>query len=351
MGGTERRSAEGRYTIGQLAKLSGVPVKTIRFYSDSGVLPPAGRTAARYRLYDDDARARLELVRSLREIGLGLDTVRAVVERQLTPDEAARVQLDAVEAQLRALRRVRGVLRAALDHGDASAGYLDRLHRLARLTATERAALINDFLDRVGAGTPPEGIDAAEELRRMAVPDLPDDPTVEQLDAWLELATIATDPDFRRRLRASMEDFWASVPDGFDQRRWHDAMRALTTEAMESVLAGMAPDDPGAARFVAAFAAAAAEAFRRPDTAAFRAELLAGYEAGADPRAGRYWELVAIINGWDSPAPGIATTMWLLDALRHAVRRAPADASAEAAAEAGAEATAGSRRPAAPPGA
>jgi DNA-binding transcriptional MerR regulator len=326
MGGTE-----GRYTIGQLAELTGVPVKTIRFYSDSGVLPPAGRTAARYRLYDDDARARLELVRSLREIGLGLDTVRAVVERQLTPAEAARVQLDAVEAQLRALRRVRSVLRAALDRGDASAGYLDRLHRLARLTAAERAALINDFLDRVSAGTPREGLDAAAELRRMAVPDLPDDPTVEQLDAWLELATIATDPDFQRRLRAGMEGFWASVPDGFDLERWHAAMRRLTAEATASVLAGMAPDDPGAARFVDAFAAVAAESFHRPDTPAFRAELLASYEAGADPRAGRYWQLVATINGWDSPAPGIATSLWLLDALRHAVRRAPCARSERAA--------------------
>jgi hypothetical protein len=156
----------------------------------------------------------------------------------------------------------------------------------------------------------------------MAVPELPEDPSIEQLDAWLELATIATDRDFQQRLRAGMLSFWTDVPDGFDWSGWHGAMRALTAEATAAVVAGTAPDDPRAARFVDAFAAAAADALGRADDPAFRAELLAGYEAGADPRAGRYWELVAVINGWDSPAPGIATTLWLLDALRLAVDRA-----------------------------
>lgn len=321
------RAGERRYTIGQLARLTGVPVKTIRFYSDSGVLVPAGRTAARYRLYDEAARARLELVRSLRELGLDLETIRAVVERQLAPADAARVQLEAVEAQLRALKRVRSVLRAALDRGDASATYLDRLHRLARLTAAERAALINDFLDRVSHGVPAHGVEASMELRRMAVPHLPDDPTIEQLDAWLELATIATDPTFQERLRTGMTSFWASLPDDFDFDRWHQATQELTGRAVEAVRAGTAPDSPEAARFVDTFVGMAAEAAGRRDTPEFRAELLDGYEQGADPRAGRYWELVAIINGWEAPTPGIAATLWLLDALRHAVHgRGPAPA-------------------------
>jgi hypothetical protein len=37
--------------IGELATRTGLPVRTIRFYSDSGVVPPAGRTDAGYRLY------------------------------------------------------------------------------------------------------------------------------------------------------------------------------------------------------------------------------------------------------------------------------------------------------------
>ena len=60
------------YSIGELARLTGSSVKTIRFYSDAGLVQPADRTPAGYRRYDDDALARLHLVRTLRDLGLGL---------------------------------------------------------------------------------------------------------------------------------------------------------------------------------------------------------------------------------------------------------------------------------------
>jgi hypothetical protein len=43
-------------SIGALARAMGVPVKTIRHYSDAGVLPPTARSRGRYQLYRD-ARA------------------------------------------------------------------------------------------------------------------------------------------------------------------------------------------------------------------------------------------------------------------------------------------------------
>ena len=46
-------------TIGQLARRSGVPVRTIRFWSDEGILPETDRSAAGYRRYGPDAVARL----------------------------------------------------------------------------------------------------------------------------------------------------------------------------------------------------------------------------------------------------------------------------------------------------
>ncbi|MFD0851997.1 MerR family DNA-binding transcriptional regulator, partial [Actinomadura adrarensis] len=45
------------YTIGELARRTGLPVRTIRFYSDAGVVPPTDRNHAGYRLYDLDAVA------------------------------------------------------------------------------------------------------------------------------------------------------------------------------------------------------------------------------------------------------------------------------------------------------
>lgn len=48
----------------RLARRTGVPVRTIRFWSDTGVIAPTGRSDGGYRLYDAAAVARLDLVRT-----------------------------------------------------------------------------------------------------------------------------------------------------------------------------------------------------------------------------------------------------------------------------------------------
>ncbi len=77
------------FTIGQLAARTGVPARTIRFWSDAGLVPPAARSGSGYRLYDAAAVARLDLVQTLRKLGLGLDVVQAVLSRACTVAEVA----------------------------------------------------------------------------------------------------------------------------------------------------------------------------------------------------------------------------------------------------------------------
>ncbi len=59
-------------TIGQLAKTSGVGPRTIRYYEQVGVLPPAKRTPAGYRQYEQGTVERLLFVRRARALGLPL---------------------------------------------------------------------------------------------------------------------------------------------------------------------------------------------------------------------------------------------------------------------------------------
>ncbi|MFI6735127.1 MerR family transcriptional regulator [Nonomuraea sp. NPDC050451] len=75
-------NATDLYTIGQLAQRTGLHPRTIRFWSDSGIVPPARRSDGGYRLYDAEAVARLDLVRTLRELGLGLDAVQQILEKR-----------------------------------------------------------------------------------------------------------------------------------------------------------------------------------------------------------------------------------------------------------------------------
>jgi DNA-binding transcriptional MerR regulator len=59
-------NGDALYAIGDLARRTGLTVKTIRFYSDAGIVPPTDRSPAGYRLYDIDALTRLDFVRTLR---------------------------------------------------------------------------------------------------------------------------------------------------------------------------------------------------------------------------------------------------------------------------------------------
>ena len=66
--------------IGQVATYSGVPVKTIRFYCDQGLIRPATRSDGGYRLFDDSIYAELSLIRTLRAMDVPLSELRRILE-------------------------------------------------------------------------------------------------------------------------------------------------------------------------------------------------------------------------------------------------------------------------------
>lgn len=114
--------------IGALAAATGTTTKTLRFYGDSGLLPPARRAPNGYRDYDDDAVDRLDFIRRGRAAGLTLKQVREVIAiRDTGTAPCARVQdlldarladLDRQIADLIALRGSVAQLRADANHAD-----------------------------------------------------------------------------------------------------------------------------------------------------------------------------------------------------------------------------------------
>jgi DNA-binding transcriptional MerR regulator len=71
---------ETGYTIDELAALTGVPSRTIRFYQASGALPPPVRRG-RQAFYDESHVERLKLVAELQDRGLNLKAIRDLVGR------------------------------------------------------------------------------------------------------------------------------------------------------------------------------------------------------------------------------------------------------------------------------
>jgi MerR family copper efflux transcriptional regulator len=66
--------------IGEVAKRTGLSVKTIRFYCDEGLLRPIGRSEGGYRLFNEDSLAELDIIRALRALDVPLDELTRILE-------------------------------------------------------------------------------------------------------------------------------------------------------------------------------------------------------------------------------------------------------------------------------
>ncbi|MEU4640374.1 MerR family transcriptional regulator [Micromonospora sp. NPDC023814] len=292
------------FTIGQLARRTGLSVRTIRFWSDLDLLPPTGRSPGGYRLYDAAAVARLELLRSLRELGIGLDDVRRIVDRQSTVRDVAQAHVRALDAEIRTLRLRRAVLRSVTRRGSTTEE-LRIMNDLARLSARERQRIIDDFVAEVFDGVDVDlGAGLAQAMRALPA-DLPDEPTDEEVDAWLELAELVADPDFRRRVRemavAGSADATAPPPEPMPS----------VEPARAALAAGIDPASPEARAVLDEMV----DPTLTPDQ---RRAMADGIAAFTDRRVERYWQLIGVLNRREPFPPAVPAVEWLVAALRAA---------------------------------
>ncbi|HEX4287722.1 MAG TPA: MerR family transcriptional regulator [Trebonia sp.] len=300
------------YSIGDLARRTGLAVRTIRFYSDCGIVAPADRSPAGHRLYDAGAVARLDLVRTLRELDVDLPAIRKVVDRELSLPAVAAAHAEALDVQIRILRLRCAVLAAAARLG-STPEEMDLMHKLARLSLDERQRLIGDFLDVVFGDMGAELEFAG--IRRSMTPELPADPETEQIQAWAELAELSQDPDFRASMRRMASDEAAERGQGNAPALRRGLVAVVRDQTSPALEAGLEPDSPQASPVVAALTAHYAQILGRPDDAALRRQLLARLEAVNDPRRERYLRLLSVINGWPAPESLTPVLDWSARAL------------------------------------
>ncbi len=283
--------------IGQLAAETGLSVRTLRFYADAGVLPVAGRTASGYREFGAEAVARARLVRTLRELGVGLDDIKRVLSTDASLVDVAAEHARALEAQIAVLRLQRAVLCAFVVSNDPEE--LERMTDLTNLTAGERRRIVDGYLDAVfgdNAGT------VADKMR-MGSPELPEEPTAEQVAAWVELTQLLRDPDFVAVSRRMAERARAEGPEPDVDR--FDVGKAVGELAGPAFRAGV---DPGSSEALAIVEHLEALGTTPPED---RHRVADRIEAFTDRRVGRYWTLVGIVNGWPpSPAPADIVDAW-----------------------------------------
>lgn len=301
--------AEKLYTIGELARLSGVSVRRIRFYSDEGLLPPATRTFSGYRVYSDADVARLDLIRALRQAGISLDVIKSILTRRMSLKDVLAMRLEALEAEIASQRRVAAVLRATLRIPDPSTRDLRRLWTMTTMSKAEFRAKVERFVDRVAEGTQ-MGDDWKQRMVDINTPDLPEDPTPEQIDAWNEIMGIFSDEEYIAAMRADVARVWT---EGFDAAAYAQASEEIFAKVQEAMSQGLEPTSETGRALAQEWLDRSAKSMRREPDEAFLAWHLDQYRK-YHSRSMRYQELLAILRG-DSENNCADGWRWLTSAM------------------------------------
>lgn len=133
------------FTIGKLASLTSVSNDTLRYYEQEGLIEPAGKSPAGYRLYDTDSARRIRFVRHAQNCGFTLAEIRELLAlRARDRASCGDVRTRAVEKKLQIEGKIRAMkaMSKALDQLIAEcANETQPVNECTIIAALERAAV------------------------------------------------------------------------------------------------------------------------------------------------------------------------------------------------------------------
>jgi len=93
---------KGYWKIGDLAKLTGLTLRTLRFYDQIGLFSPSEYTESGHRLYSESDLSRLHQILSLKELGLSLEEIQSVLKAgQISPLEIVNFRISRIKDQMK----------------------------------------------------------------------------------------------------------------------------------------------------------------------------------------------------------------------------------------------------------
>ncbi|WP_030606680.1 MerR family transcriptional regulator [Streptomyces sclerotialus] len=292
------------WSIGELAEHAGVTVKTVRFYSDRGLLPEAARSAGGHRRYGPEALDRLRLIRSLRTLDLPVPDVGRVLDREDALEDVIAGQLRELGSRMAALRWREAALHLLRDCAPEERA--DRLRLIGAVTAPPDTAALARFWRRWLPPRLPARLTSA--ILEHAVPQPPADPTPDQVLAFARLHAFVSGP-CPRTGTAHWQPAAHRPDEGYRPAVLYEGLIEAYGLAAADIRGQRAPYEGEA---LDCFVDAYARSCGTRDTPAFR-RVLSG-QLAADPRIDHYWQLVAELTGPAAPTPG-ATHDWLHAAL------------------------------------
>ncbi|UKS25524.1 MerR family transcriptional regulator [Paenibacillus sp. HWE-109] len=95
------------WKVGELAKLTGLTVRTLRFYDQIGLFTPSGHSDSGHRLYNEADIKQLHQIVSLKDLGLSLEEIQSIrKEHNLTPSDIVDIQIERVRKNLKTQQKL-----------------------------------------------------------------------------------------------------------------------------------------------------------------------------------------------------------------------------------------------------
>ena len=302
------------YTIGELSKLSGISVRKLRFYSDKGLLPPTARAESGYRMYSAADLERLGLILALRDAGVSLAEIAKILSKRLAIGSVLELRLKALEAEIKSKRRVAAALRAAIRVPDPTLADLRRIWTVTKLSQSEFRAAIESFFED-GAADARMSPEWKKQMIDASTPDLPDDPSPEQVDAWTEIMAFVSDREYVAELRNSMSAMWNGE---FDPAAYAEASNATFARVREAIDQGAKPESEAGKAIAREWLERSAKAMNKAPDNAFldwHNDQYRKYHA----RSARYYELLRILRGERQPDKISEEWSWINAAMARAL--------------------------------
>ncbi|MED1793384.1 MerR family transcriptional regulator [Brevibacillus nitrificans] len=95
------------WKVGDLARLAGLTVRTLRYYDQIGLFSPSGHSDSGHRMYNEADIQLLQKILSLKDLGLSLEEIKRVMEGQTySSSEIVAIQIERVRKQIRAQQKL-----------------------------------------------------------------------------------------------------------------------------------------------------------------------------------------------------------------------------------------------------
>lgn len=125
------------YTVGEMAKILGVPASTLRYYDKEGLLPFVERTSGGIRMFKEQDYEWLKIIECMKRAGMPIKDIKIYIELALKGDETIHERLELFQKQKQLLEEQLRSMQHTLDVLEYKCWYYETAEKAGTIAAPQ----------------------------------------------------------------------------------------------------------------------------------------------------------------------------------------------------------------------